>query len=121
MSYTKPPLIASLDINIAAGNTTGTIIAAPGVGLRIRLVGGQVHINRASTAGVNLYLRNGAAGTIIWHHSGAIMAGSSGGPILVPEPGIVLSDNTLLQGETNNGSAASSNAKFLVYYYVEQV
>ena len=119
--YTSPPLVASLDINIAAGNTTGTIIAAPGAGIRIRVVGGQCYINRASTASVNLFLRNGAAGTIFWQHNGCIMAGSPGSDVIIPYPGFPLSDNTLLQGETNNGSAASSNAKFLVYYHLEQI
>jgi len=120
MGYQKPPLIDAQDINLVAGTTSATLIAAPGANKRLRIVGGVVSLSRLSTALANFALLDGAGGSILWSSQGHSVAGNPTSPINIPEPGLHLTINTLLEAQIT-GSAASSSARFITYYYIDNV
>lgn len=118
--YGEPPAITDTSLNHVAGTATATVLGAPGAGRRYRIVGGILSVNRLSTALVNAYLNNGAAGSRLWAAQGLSVAGTPVAQIQIPEPGIVLDENTLLQLELT-ASAASSNSIVVVYYFTDSV
>jgi len=113
--YAAPPLVASASVAIpGAGTSTVTIVAAPGVGFAIRLVGCQVSISRAAGANGDLDIRSGGVAIV----RGGFPAGASPMTPPIPEPGIETNENVLLQGAVTS-TAAAGTAFFLVYYFLD--
>lgn len=118
--YQKPPFVASASVAAVVGTATVAVVAAPGAGLRIRLVGCQIGSNRAAGTTCDVELRDGA--TPIVRNYG-ILAGGMGAMLAapIPEPGIPLAEDTALNFSIISSAAASSTAACIVYYYIDDI
>lgn len=119
MSYAFPPLVATITPALALVATNTNVVAAPGAGQRIRLVGGSLGANRSITGIAELAFTDGIGGTILGRgvfSLNSIMAV----PLIIPEPGLQLSDNTPLV-LNHIGTTAAGNAEATVYYYIDSV
>ena len=114
--YNQPPLVASdPGTALAAGNVTTTLVAAPGAGFAIRVVGVNAGINRLSTGIVDVTV-NG----VPWRCLGLQLTGRSGDQWTLPEPGVQLAANTALS-VTYSSSAAAGTGFAVVLYYIDSV
>jgi hypothetical protein len=120
MGYQTPPSVATILPATVAVATDTTVIAAPGAGTALRLVGGMLYVNRAVTGIVDAALTNGAAGAVIAALAGLSVAGKPGDQIVLPEPGYQLSLNTALV-LNHIASAAVGSIRLVVYYYIDTV
>lgn len=118
--YGAPPSIADASVALAAGSAAATAIAAPGAGFRIRVVGGMLMITRSATGNADVVLRNGVGGSLIAQARGLTVAGTPIVPLVIPEPGVVLDENTLLELSTA-ASAAAGAAQATIYYFIDSI
>lgn len=120
MGYIRPPLTVAASAAIpGAGSTTLTILAAPGVGFAIRVVGAQISVNRAAGAVCDCTLRD-ASGVAIGLANGLNVAGGSFAPIDIPEPGIQATANNAVQ-LVGTSTAGAGTFAALIYYYIDPV
>lgn len=121
MAYLFPPSRTFGNVALVAGTATATILAAPGAGFRYRIVGGLLWINRTATGLVDVLFEDIAGVDIIWEARGMSVAGGmSNFPLIIPEPGQQLPDNTGLRIRALS-SAATGNAGITVYYFIDTV
>lgn len=119
MTYVAPPTVARIAPVLVVAATNTTLVAAPAAGFRIRVVGGHWGVNRAATGVTDLALTDGAAGAVLAQGPGLSVAGTPFVPILIPEPGIVLTVATALV-VNEASSIAAGNYVAVVYYYVDE-
>lgn len=115
MSYSTPPFYFTTAFNMTNVSTHTAILAAPGVGFCHRIVGVGYGFRRSVAAGVfgDMILEDGNAG------SGIVLGAIETGGIRtvinpIPEPGLMLSENTGLF--VNH--IASAAGPFSVFLYV---
>ena len=114
MSYSTPPALASDTTVLVVGNTTATLVAAPGPGLAIRVVGWYGYVNRLATGVVDISLVGVA------RFGGLSVAGKPGSEHNFPEPGVQLAVNTALQ-VTYGSSVAVGSGYSGAFYYIDSV
>ena len=119
--YAIIPSVGYLVQAIAAGTTGPTVvIAAPGVGFRLRVVGVHFTLTQAVAVATQVaaFLNDGSA--IAQFRASLEWNGVPSFAVPIPEPGIQLPDNTALSA-TNVGTAAGGQIVYVVYYYVDEV
>lgn len=89
MSYALPPAVASGG-QLAPGSRL--MIAPPGAGSRVRLVGGSISYEPSGASVVSAILADTIAGEY-WYARGMTAGGVTLMPIVIPEPGIWLPVN----------------------------
>lgn len=116
--YRFPPQYVSIAVANVVGTATGIVVPAGGVGTRIRVVGGQLGINRLSGAAIcDVSLQS--AGITLATARGLQLTGTPFMPLVIPEPGVQVADNTdLILSVT--ASAASGSSVATVYYFIDQ-
>jgi len=120
MAYGAPPLVANASAAIpAAGSTTVAVVAAPGVGFAIRVVGAQICVNRASGAVCDCVLNDAGGGSIL-RGFGLNVAGSSCVTPPVVEPGLQLTENQALN-LVGTSTAGVGTFSCTVHYYIDSV
>lgn len=119
MSTDYPVQAANVVPAVVLGPTNTTVLAAPGVGTRWRLMGGQLCISRTATGLVDLTLLDGAAGAVLVRMLGLSVAGFPGGPFSIPAAGIPLTVNTALVVQVASTVAAGQYAA-VVYFVPDQ-
>lgn len=118
MSYREPPTIATASLGIVAGNSSVTVIPAPGAGFALRVAFVNVSINRSSAGISDLTFADGL-GNIIFRALGMQLSGISTLAFAYPEPGVQLNTNQTL-ALSATGSAVGT-AACVVGYYSDQV
>lgn len=117
--YRLPPTVAIASVGFAAGAATVAVLAAPGANLLYRIVGGSWHANRATTGVADFTLLSHTSGSIWVRSGGHEVAGSSGFPWVIPEPGIQTSVNDGLDFLTGCSIAAGAGLLTL-YYFIDK-
>lgn len=119
--YQKPPFISDAQIASVAGTASVTIIAAPGAGLRIRVVGGQIGVNRASAGTSDVQISAVSPGIMARNFG---LAGALGGTntlsLDIPEPGITAGDNEAITLSIIS-SVAGLTGIGVLYYYIDDI
>lgn len=118
--YESLPLVARIAPVIVVAATNTTIVAAPGVGFRHRLVGVQLMVNRAATGVADFAVTDGAGGTVLLQAGGLSVAGLPDFAPPIPEPGIPFSLNTAMV-VNEAATIAAGNYVAVVYYYTDAV
>lgn len=116
--YGDPPQVASASAALAVASTNTTIVAAPGAGFTIRLVGTQLSIGRTATGIADLVLTDGAGGAALVDGRGLSVAGLPEVPPDIPEPGISLTENTALVCN-HIATIAAGSMRAIVYYFID--
>lgn len=114
MAYRFPVNVVSVAPALPAGASTPTILAAPGAGSFYLFVGGSLGINRAATGIADLVVQDGA-GNALAAATGLQVGGTTSVPLVIPEPGIALDDNSAIILSISS-SAAAGNARVILYY-----
>lgn len=118
--YVTPPSVADAFVNLIVGTATVNVIASPGPGQAIRVVGGQLGVIRTSTGITDLSLKDVASGSVLARLDGASVTGTSAMQLDIPEPGIQLTANSALQLSTTS-TAATGQGTATIYYYIDTV
>lgn len=120
MSYPGPPGVAVASLAAVVGTAVVAVVAAPGAGFRHRLVGCQLGSNRAAGATCDTELRDGV-NPIVRNYG--LLAG--GGDLTlappIPEPGIIIAENTAINFAVISSVAASSTCVCVVYFYTDTI
>jgi hypothetical protein len=120
-AYSRPPLIVDTSVASVAGTATATVVAAPGVGFAIRVVGFILGINRSTTGIADLVLRAATTTSFrIGLANGLSVGGMSNVTKQIAEPGVQLPANEALQLVDTN-TAATGSAAAMVEYYIDPV
>lgn len=118
MAYLIPPSVVEFQLTTnAAANTFNSniaIIAAPGAGLALRIVGWHLMGTRGNTGNINVFV-HGAGGFVVCE--GAVSVGGDTGAI--PEPGITIATNTALQLD-NVSNVGAQTFRIIIYYFTQQ-
>lgn len=121
MGYQSPPNILSISHNVNNIVSNATIIPAPGVGFRLRIVYLHVFLPRTAAAmSLECGITNGVGGTAIWQFV-LNQPNWWNERIPFPEPGVVLSDNTLLNSNGVSTIAGVTAVRIFAYYYIDAV
>lgn len=118
--FVKPPLVTRIALAtnpVVNTLNTNTVIAAPGVGFSLRIVGYHIYLTQNSAAGAIMRGRLfGPAGQNV----GDALVQTGGNPSygVIPEPGIALATNGALSIDTFCTAAAQLYLT-VVYYYVD--
>jgi hypothetical protein len=118
--YLQPPNVATVSIAAVVGTAVAIIVAAPGVGFALRLVGCQLGLNRAAGGNVDLEIRDGATRIVMNY---GVSQGAGGDLTIappIPEPGLQLTPNTAMNFAVIS-SAATGTGFVVVYYYTDGV
>ena len=116
--YRLPPLIANGNVGLVVGNANIALLAAPGAGLRYRVVGGNVRLNNAVAAAVvDANLQDGA-GNLLWGAAGLSLAGAPMAIIEIPAPGVRSAVNATVVVVVSSTVAAGFGVVTL-YYFLE--
>lgn len=120
MAYTVPPSsISGTTPALIVGTVVLTLLGAPGVGFRYRLAAIAIGLTRTVAAGALVdVIVTGTGGAITYARSPGAMStgGTSGYYLLLPEPGIILTDNDAV--EIRAASTVAGGAVNAVAYYV---
>ena len=118
MFYSVPPAVASVS---SAAHIVGTVntlvIAAPGVGNTIRLVGLHVKINRNSGAAI---VDENISGGVQVASVCLSLAGVSAIDINIPPPGIQLGNNQALN-LASVSTVAAGLSTITAYYFIDNI
>lgn len=117
--YSRPPNVdlVAFNTNAAANtDTTTTILAAPGAGLRYRIAFIDVFYNQSVTGVTRHQFSAGPWGCSI----GAPGQGGDSRHKNFPEPGITLAANTALT-DTHASSVATQGMRVVVGYYIDRI
>jgi hypothetical protein len=117
MAYTQLPASVFLALTtngVANTDTTHTLVAAPGVGQRLRVSALGYSYAPANTGVVEL--RSGLAGNLFF----GLDAGPTGpgAELIIPEPGYALAGNQALTG-ISRSNVITQAFRVWVYYYTE--
>lgn len=111
----------TIETNLAliAGTASVVVLPALGTGLRYRCIGGQWGINRlAAAVNADIFIRDTVSGLNIASLRGLSLAGVPSGPLIIPEPGLTLGDNSALTLIAIS-SAAAGSAFLILYFYID--
>lgn len=120
--YSRPPFVAAGGIALIVGVATVAFLAAPGAGLRYRLVGLHIGISRTvGAAVVDATVQDAGSGLPIARAPGAMqLTGTSGYYIPIPEPGVTIDPNAAMSASFASTVAAGSGI-ILAYYYIDRI
>lgn len=120
MTYRTQPLTASSSLTTTpALNTDSTtaVIAAPGAGLRLRIVGWQLAGQQNTTGNIRVIGRSNGSGFFIIS-AGVVPGGSAPGK--PPEPGISCDVNKSFD-LIYASNVASQTLRATIYYYIDAI
>lgn len=124
MSYRTPPQVAFAAFNTNGAintDTTTVVIAAPGAGKSLRIVGFVGWLNQNATGVVRLHIIDSLTSGIFYGIViGAVGGGGNGFSYNFPEPGILLSTEAGLS-VTHASSVATQPVRVNTYYYIDSV
>lgn len=104
-----------LNNNLLVGDTTKDLIAAPGVGRRIRVLG--LHVELTTSAAQTLDIQDGAGANNLLKLPASSAVGKKTDWTLPPDaPGVALTENSPLRVVV---AAAGNGASITIEYYVE--
>lgn len=119
MAYrSMPQVVRGTSPVLVVGAVTGTVLAAPGAGLRYRLVAVSYMLTRAAAGNVELNLQDSSI--IAWFRAGLSYNSSAFAPIPIPEPGFSIAINSALTLQAISTSATGT-AEAWVEYFVDAV
>lgn len=119
MAYRTQPIAATGGLAVPAGAGSVTIVAAPGLGFRLRLVAGYVSVSRL-TGLCDVTLEDLPIATVVMRQVGLAPAGNPALPIELPEPGISFPENHGIQAVLN-GSAAGGTFNATLFYFLDAI
>ena len=105
----------TVNVNLLVGDTTKDLVAAPGVGKRIRVMG--LHVELTTSAAQTIDIQDGAGTVNLLKLPASSAVGKKTDWSLPPDaPGVALTENSALRVVVG---AAGNGASITVEYYVE--
>jgi hypothetical protein len=120
MAYVEPPF--AITLGFAATNVAGnsTLVGAPGAGFRNRIVGLHFALRGVVVGTVDLVIQNGPGGSGLATVT-LNVAGSNFADVTIPEPGIILDEDTALNIQRLASAAGPFNCFATAYFFVDDI
>lgn len=121
MSYSTPPSYSATGFTVTNVAANTTLVASPGVGFAIRVVYVQFSLRQTVAAGiVDFVLQDGAGGTGILICNLDVAAARTV-QFNLPEPGIQISENTLLNIQKIASVAGPLSVAASALFFIDQL
>lgn len=120
--YSRPPLTATGGGALVAGGVTFNVLAAPGAGFRYRIVAAFIGISRtAGAAIVDATFIDSISASVPIRAPGAMqLTGVPGYYIPIVEPGVIFTENAIVQVSFASTVAAGSGV-VLLHYFIDTI